>query len=311
MASLWYFINDILFTSEQGKVTYTPSLFLYYLPFLILEILSIICIIIYAFPQLPQQPSLFTILLFIICFILVTCIISLCLDLFGRTTMSILADFHQCLYYDFHYNSAQYGEDSMYFQRIYAYQTSLRFDNSMCVICQHEYVDDNMVYDKSLISCGHLHHKQCLMNNERYQWNNNLHKYSLSQCPHCRHEYHAHSQKFDFDPNYFQKLPFYLRDFDYFGRETLNMLYWDVIDQEYMKYRGQDLSERPFLFGSQINCMIAIILNICNLGIQLIWKCIKFAWKSMKYIISTISRFFNPFESLKFGMRHVIDVVII
>ena len=185
------------------------------------------------------------------------------------TRVSIIGDLYESLCYDFEFTSAQYGEDAIYYQRMVAYERSFPFDNSFCAICQNYYVDDAMEYDKSLLHCGHLYHEECLNNNQRFQWNNNIHRYSMSQCPQCRAPYHAYSQKFDFDKNYFQTLPGYLKEIYYVGKDTMCMLYWNVIDDEYYEYRKTDLSERPWLLCSQINCIIAIILNMYNLGIKL------------------------------------------
>ena len=64
------------------------------------------------------------------------------------------------------------------------------------MICRNEFVDDDMDYDKSLLGCGHMHHKQCLQNYERHQWHNDIFMYGTGECPPCQQGYLAHLQKF-------------------------------------------------------------------------------------------------------------------
>ena len=305
MSSLWYFIHDIILFPDQHKKRYNPSRLVYYAPFLIFEFVITILITIYLFPQLPQQPSYYTILLFIIWFIMGTIVITLCLDLFGIIRMCIVHDLTRCLECDFKNKSAQYGADYMYYQEITANGRFLQLnEQTMCTICRNNYVDDPMVYDKSLLDCGHLFHTKCIRFNENYHWKHNIFQHSMSRCPQDQFRYHAPSQRYDYDENYWSKIPGYLTPFDYFGRETTDLLYWGAIHQEYAKYRDQRASSRPGFEDRTWLCLYAVILNIYNLIIKFAWKCIRFLLNSMKNIKSIISRFFNGYQSLLFGNEY-------
>ena len=288
-------------TANEDRLRGAPSAILYHSPFLILEML-LTCIIFYSLPQLPPQPSLYTILLFIIYFILVTTIITLSLNIFQNLKYSIQIDLDYSLYYDFVRRcNARYGASAIYVQEYSAYNEYTKRDNSICVICQDPYADDDMYYDKSLLHCGHLYHKQCLRQWEGDKWTSDDWLFACGFCAHCQEPYLAHSQKYHFNENHFEERPFYQRGFRYFGKETLNMSYWDIINKEYFKYRNQgidDLSQRPQLIVSIKNCMNIIISNIYDLGSKFIWKCIEFAWTSIKNVVSIISRFSNLCGSL-------------
>ena len=274
---------DILLSTNANKSRdiNISSQLAFNLPFLIFEFSFAIIIIFYLFPSLPQQLSYYVLLIFIIYLILVTIIIIICLDIFDIIRGSIFYDLREALaadYYSLRYNSSKYGEDYMYYQKIVSYGGfTLMEDQLICAICHNEYIDDDMVYDKQLLHCGHLYHKECLHRNEGYQWKNNKFKYSQSECAHCRAPYHTHSQKFDFDEHFWKKTPSYMQPFDYFGRETSNMLYWNFIQEEYGKYEEQDPSKRS-IFGSILTCLMAVILNIYNLVIKFGTKCIKYTF---------------------------------
>ena len=42
--------------------------------------------------------------------------------------------------------------------------------------CPNDYIDDDMVYDKSLLDFHHLYHKRCVDQNDGNQWKNNMFK---------------------------------------------------------------------------------------------------------------------------------------
>ena len=278
MATFSYYIKDILLAPNANK-SHIPSRLRFNLPFIMVEILFGIIITFYLFPSLPQQPSYYVLLIFIIHFILVTIIIIIGLDIFDVVRGSIIFDLRGCLNVDYRslcYNSSKYGEDFMYYQKIISYGGfELMEDQLICAICHNKYIDDEVVNDKQLLHCGHLYHKECLHQNEIHQWKNNKFKYSKSSCPHCRAPYHTVSQKFNFDTNFWKKTACYQQPFDYFGRETSNMLYWGHIHGEYCKYQKQDPSKRS-IFGSILPCLMAVISNIYNLVIKSVTKFMKY-----------------------------------
>ena len=268
MASLLYCISEILFQSDANKIQNHPSRVVFNSPYFVLEFLLIL-IAIYFFPPLSQDASWYIIiLLYIIWVILGTIIITLSLDLLHILRHSIISDLSHNLFHDFTENSAIYGEDYMFIEKLYAHKRHRKYSkgthNASCAICRNDYADDDMVDDKSLLFCGHLFHKQCLRDYERHQWNNNQWGYAQGLCSHCRGLYHAHSQKFDFDENYFDTAPWYLRKYHYCGRDTIFSLYWRIIYKTYRKYKGQHISQRERFISRNMK----IIKRICKFSLK-------------------------------------------
>ena len=260
MASFWYFIVEILFQSDSNKLQHHPSTFLFNLPYFLLEYVFIRTIVNYCFPSLsPDASWYFIILLFIIWVTSGTIIIALSMDLFSQIRLSMIGDLSVSLSYDFRNKSAIYGASYMEIEELLAHHECwFNDDNSICGCCGSNYIHDDMVYDKSLLRCGHLFHKQCLNQHERDLWDNDIWKYSLSGCPDCHGGYHVHSQKWDYDENYFKKIPWYLRPYQVFGEDTIISLYWDVIDKEYEKYNNQVVSRREWFMVRCIKSIDAI-----------------------------------------------------
>ena len=235
-----------------------PSLIVFFSPYLILE-LVLMLLFIYFLPHLSSDSSWNFILLFIIWVIFVTIIIVLFLDIFGKSRCFIIGDLCASVSYDFFEKSAVYGEDFMYYEQLMAYDRCLFNDNSICRLCANNYIHHN---DKSIIACGHLFHKQCLNLNERYEWDHDINQYPESQCAHCRDYYHAHCQKWDYHENYFKTIPCYLRPYDYFGKDTIHSLFWDIIDQGYKTYLNEeDISQRERFLPRNTKIISDIILD--------------------------------------------------
>ena len=294
MAILWYFIKEILFQSDNAKIQQDPSATVYCLPYFVLQFLLISSV--YFLPPLSQDASCYFIILsFIIWVILGAIVIDLCIDLFDRIRTCIIGDLCRSFAYDFKNKSAVYGEDYMFYQQRFARHRDLFNDNSMCSICGNEYVDDNMALDKSILCCGHVFHKQCLQRFERYQWDNNNWQYPKSKCqrPSCHNDYHAHCQKFDYNENYWNTLPCYHRPCYSFLNNTTHSLYWNVIYKQYKEYKDLDISQRPGFLPRNIQLMIDIIANICNLGIELLHKFTEFVGNSALYFISIMSDYLS------------------
>ena len=144
MASFWYFIKEILLTSDANKINYAFSSLCYFLPFLIVECLFTLCIAFYLLPQLSQYLPL--ILEIIITFILVTIIISLCLDLFCQIRLCFIADLRSSLYNDLIHKSARYGEDYMYYEELITNYRYLVSDNPICAICRNVTITLMMIW---------------------------------------------------------------------------------------------------------------------------------------------------------------------
>ena len=261
MATLHYYIRELLFgSSDINKIKYCPSSISYYYPFFLLQFSFTLFIALYFLTPSSSQDPLYEMIRSLIWVTVITS----SLNLFTRIRWRILCDLRDCLYYDFVNDSAKYGEDYMYYEEMMANHRYFKTNNQTCPLCLNDFANDPMVYDKSLLHCGHLYHKGCLQQHEDFQWHNDIEIYSLGECVQCHQQYHAFSQNFDFNENYLQTLPPYLRPFPYFGEQTLNSLCWDPIYREYEEYRNQEPRHRPNRYFSIIKCIESIILNIFN-----------------------------------------------
>ena len=286
---LWYFINEILLTTDKNKIQSHPSIFVHHFVFFVAEISFTLFMAFYLLPQSLQYSLNYSVFLEIfVAYILVTIIIILCIDTFGIISGAIIYDLSQSFYHDCYNKSSQFEEDYIFYSKIFAYDKFTLYDNSKCMICHGNYMDDDMNYDKQLLQCGHMYHKHCLQQNEQYQWNNNLYEYGLSQCAHCRNGYDADTQKYDYDENYWSTLPSYLRTFEIFGEEATEILYWGPINEQYVKHAEQKLPNRPRYLMRNINCVKAVILNICHLGIKFVSQCVQTTSKLIVSIVSEI-----------------------
>ena len=212
-------------------------------------------------------------------------IIFLVIDLFENIRQCVIADLTQSLTCDYYLKSGQYQDDYIYYAKCHAYKKSFKYDNTMCSICYGNYADDEMDFSRKLLHCGHIYHKECLARNERYQWNHDEKPFNhpMSECSLCRMQYNASTQKFDYEQDYYQKLPKYMTGFDYFGKKTADELYWKPIRREFKRYRNiKDVSKRPDFMTRNIKGIIAIIQSIGFCGAKFVWKCMVFTWKLMK-----------------------------
>ena len=183
-------------------------------------------------------PKLFEIL-FIILYIMFI------LDLLLVIRSCILTDLVNSLQFDFRWTDYNYCTDYSYYEEMSAYQRYRQFNNKSCRICLIDYQDEGINTDKQLLYCGHLYHKQCLINYERHKWENDNWPYPLCQCPLCKDTYHTHFEKYDFDKNYQQNLPFYYKSLKYPLWENIHSLFFGHWGRKYKQYRHKEWDEYP------------------------------------------------------------------
>ena len=148
----------------------------------------------------------------------------------------IIGDLLGSLYFDFRWKSAKYGADYSFYQEMVAYDRYNVYKPSSCNICLGEYADEIVPQQKSLLKCGHLYHTACLHNNEHYNWNHAGWPYGVSKCPSCRSQYHAFSQKFDYNENYQRNLPYRYQKIKFPGQDFMDKMIWDKVVPEYREY---------------------------------------------------------------------------
>ena len=110
-------------------------------------------------------------------------------------------------------NTYQSSPEYRYFTEMQSYHQYKKYKATDCGICLEEFKFDEINNKRpdsilQLLLCGHLFHKFCLEANERHSWNNReLHiRAPYGKCPLCRNKYHTMRQKFEFNPNYWQRI---------------------------------------------------------------------------------------------------------
>ena len=117
-------------------------------------------------------------------------------------------------------------------------------DNPICMICQHEYKENE---SKQLLHCGHLYHKSCLEKYENFQYNK-----PMFNCPKCRDKYHVYYEKFEYNSNYEQTLPFYYRNYYYPGMGICRKYIWEKIGIQYKKHKDSEWEMYQHEYGNNI-----------------------------------------------------------
>ena len=241
MATVLYFINDILFTTDRDKQKYRPSACWFCLKYLFLELFLMAVVGRYVIPGVlddvayfGQDLSKLIEILFIIIYIMFL------IDLLSLIRSCIFGDLVQSLQFDFRWRDYKYGPDYSYYSELRAYGLYKKFDNSACTICFNEYKDEEIETDKQLLSCGHLYHKECLINYEKYKWNDDDWRYPICQCPLCKDRYHAHFEKFDFNKNYIEDLPFIYKSLEFPGSKLIESLFWKHFTSKYKQHSDKE-----------------------------------------------------------------------
>eukprot|EP01084_Bolivina_argentea_P121276 214918_1 len=111
-------------------------------------------------------------------------------------------------------NKYKHSSEYKYFMKKNAHNRFKKYKLSECGICLDKFDLNNIIKNirnnfnpsqLQLLQCGHLYHKPCIQENEYYCWNNqgsNLY-HPYGKCPLCRIPYHSNTEKFQFNPNYF------------------------------------------------------------------------------------------------------------
>ena len=245
MVSLSYIINDTLFTKDIRKQKHSPSMTWYYFEYFIFEILllSLASILVYYFT--PFLSSIHPNLPFIIQSIFIIAIILPIIDLFYWIRNVYLFDLMNSLYFDYRWNpSDDYCHDYLYYKEIGAYAAWKAVGNTECQICRSDFEDDAPNEAKFLLGCGHLFHGECLNDWEWNQWAINQAPYPYGKCLICKKKYGIELERFRFNKNYNNNLPFYYKHFSYPGKESIfNKYIWDKVEKKYSKYVKKEWNE--------------------------------------------------------------------
>ena len=101
------------------------------------------------------------------------------------------------------------SEEYTYFTEMKAYRQLEHYsEQTQCAICLDPFLPSQSRPKLKLLRCGHLFHKHCLRENEKYRWkaHSNRLRFPLAKCPHCRAFYDLKREKFRYDHTYWRSL---------------------------------------------------------------------------------------------------------
>ena len=249
MVSFLYFWNEVIWTKYKSKRIYSPSAFLYHLPIFVIE--SIIIILLFYFTS--YLPNIF----YISSVVLISL---LCFDLLHMIRECVVTDLHTSLKYDVRWrlNPPQLIQDYSWFSERFAHARYKKYNNLSCPICLADFDHEPSHYplDKSLLHCGHLYHKSCLQNYEQYKWNNDNWPYPHCKCALCTRGYHIDTEKFEYDANYLNNLPWCYKEYDYPGKRWTYKHLWDPIWERYIAKSDQQWKEYPYKWNTEYFCEV-------------------------------------------------------
>ena len=241
---------------DNVKLKYRPSAFRYFLPSILLELLFIFITMFVFFHKLRDPISHYHHgLSMIISFALIIFASMLLLDIFNATGDFILGDLACYLQHDFRMNDYKYCLDYAYYEEIRTYYNWGRYNISRCSICLDE-LNCKAINGrpKQLLFCGHLYHKSCIEEFELKAWekynndNNDInhhhsnssyrYPYPICFCPFCKRLYHVHFEKYNFNPNYNDTLPFYHKWIQFPGAKYINDYIWKDRATQFLEYSG-------------------------------------------------------------------------
>ena len=220
MVSFSYFWNEATCPEDEDKRKYASRLLMHLLPIFIIELIIIIISFYYS-----------SYLSHIFYWPLIAMMSLLCFNMIHMIRNCIFNDLHKSLKYDARWRSnlPQIIHDYESFAEFYSHAHYRKYQNKSCSICLNQFGQEPPDFhplNKSLLQCGHLFHQSCLQNYERYKWHNQNWPFPFCKCPLCKKGYHTGYEKFNYNPNYLNELPWYYRDYEYPGRLFIAKYLW-------------------------------------------------------------------------------------
>ena len=175
----------------------------------------------------------------------------LCFDMIHVIRNCICNDLHMSLKFDAKWrsDSPKILQDYQYYAEMYGYLLHGKYQKqSSCSICLNQFGKEPPDFhpsNKSILPCGHLYHHSCLQNYERYKWTHNNWPYPICKCPLCKKGYHTAFEKFDYNPNYFNELAWYHKDWEYPGREVMANCLWNPWGKRYIDSFWESWNQYP------------------------------------------------------------------